>query len=60
MGTESTGTLLGPLVDLFLAVRSDIRAQKLWALSDKIRDGLAQIGIGLEDKKTGTTWKKIS
>jgi cysteinyl-tRNA synthetase len=59
-GTESSGTLVGPIVDLLIAVRGDIRAQKLWALSDKIRDGLARIGIGLEDKKTGTTWKRVS
>jgi cysteinyl-tRNA synthetase len=51
---------VGPIVDLLIAVRGDIRAQKLWALSDKIRDGLARIGIGLEDKKTGTTWKRVS
>jgi cysteinyl-tRNA synthetase len=59
-GAERSGTLVGPLVELLLAIRSEIRAQKLWALSDKIRDGLAGIGIGLEDKKTGTIWKKIS
>jgi cysteinyl-tRNA synthetase len=57
---ESSGTLLGPLIELLIAVRGDIRAQKLWALSDKIRDGLTRIGIGLEDKKTGTTWKRVS
>jgi cysteinyl-tRNA synthetase len=59
-GAERSGTLVGPLVELLLEIRSEIRAQKLWALSDKIRDGLAGIGIGLEDKKTGTIWKKIS
>ena len=59
-GAESSGTLVGPIVDLLIAVRGDVRVQKLWALSDKIRDGLARIGIGLEDKKTGTTWKRVS
>jgi cysteinyl-tRNA synthetase len=59
-GAERSGTLAGPLVELLIAIRSDIRAQKLWALSDKIRDGLAGIGIALEDKKTGTIWKKVS
>jgi cysteinyl-tRNA synthetase len=59
-GAGSSGTLVGPLVELLIAIRSDIRVQKLWALSDKIRDGLARIGIGLEDKKAGTTWKDIS
>jgi cysteinyl-tRNA synthetase len=46
------------LMDLILAVRGDVRAQKLWALSDKIRDGLAGLGIVVEDKKEGTVWRK--
>ena len=45
------------LIELLVALRKDIRAQKLWALSDKIRDGLAMLGIVLEDRKEGTTWK---
>jgi cysteinyl-tRNA synthetase len=45
------------LMDLLIAVRKEIRAQRLWALSDRIRDGLAKIGIVLEDRKEGTTWK---
>ena len=52
--------ILEPLMDLLISIRNDIRVQKLWTLSDKIRDGLARVGITLEDKKTGTTWKKVS
>jgi cysteinyl-tRNA synthetase len=58
--TGGDASLLGVLMDLLISVRADIRAQKLWALSDKIRDGLTRIGIVLEDKKTGTSWKKAS
>jgi cysteinyl-tRNA synthetase len=47
-------------MDLIIALRQEIRAQKLWLLSDKIRDGLAKMGIALEDKKDGTSWKRIS
>ncbi|HMK38959.1 MAG TPA: cysteine--tRNA ligase [Bacteroidota bacterium] len=57
---EGSPMQLGPLVELFIALRGEVRAQKLWALSDRIRDGLAGMGIALEDKKTGTTWKKTS
>jgi cysteinyl-tRNA synthetase len=46
------------LMDLIIAVRAEVRLQKLWVLSDKIRDGLAKIGIALEDKKEGTSWRK--
>jgi len=48
------------MMDLLIGIRAQIRAQKLWALSDQIRDGLAKIGIILEDKKTGSSWKRVS
>ncbi|MBM2845070.1 MAG: cysS, partial [Bacteroidetes bacterium] len=54
------GSLDAQLMDLIIALRQEIRAQKLWPLSDKIRDGLAKLGIVLEDKKDGTTWKRGS
>ncbi len=46
------------LMDLMIAVRGEARSQKLWTMSDRIRDGLAKIGIVLEDKKEGTSWRK--
>ena len=48
------------LMDLFIGLRQEIRQQKLWPLADRIRDGLAALGITLEDGKDGTTWKKTS
>ncbi len=48
------------LMELIIALRQEIRAQKLWPLSDKIRDGLVKLGIVLEDKKDGTSWKRNS
>ena len=55
---DSAGTD-GKLMDLMIALRQEARAQKLWLLSDRIRDGLAKLGIVLEDKKEGTTWKRM-
>ena len=46
------------LVQLLIDVRGDVRTQKLWSLSDKIRDGLKKLGITLEDKKDGTGWRR--
>jgi cysteinyl-tRNA synthetase len=46
------------LIQLLIALRAEIRKERLWSLSDKIRDGLASLGIVLEDHKDGTTWKK--
>jgi cysteinyl-tRNA synthetase len=44
-------------IDLLVEVRSEARAQKLWALSDMIRDKLKELGITVEDSKEGTTWR---
>ncbi|MBI5464032.1 MAG: cysteine--tRNA ligase [Ignavibacteriales bacterium] len=46
--------LLGLLVD----VRNEVRKNKLWGLSDLIRDRLKSLGYVLEDKKEGTSWKR--
>ena len=44
-------------VNLLVEVRSEVRKQKLWALSDVIRDRLKEAGVVLEDSKEGTTWR---
>jgi cysteinyl-tRNA synthetase len=44
-------------IDLLLEVRSEVRKQKLWALSDLIRDRLKERGVVIEDGRDGTTWK---
>lgn len=54
------GSIEAALMDLIIKVRNEARKQKLWALSDLIRDGLKAIGIALEDKKEETVWKKTS
>jgi len=42
---------------LLVEVRSEVRAQKLWALSDQIRDKLAELGVTIEDGKEGSSWR---
>jgi len=44
-------------IDLLLEVRTEARAQKLWALSDLIRDKLAELGVTIEDSKDGSSWR---
>ncbi|GAB4454193.1 MAG: cysteine--tRNA ligase [Anaerolineales bacterium] len=44
-------------IDLLVEVRSEIRKQKLWALSDLIRDRLKELGVTIEDGKDGTKWR---
>jgi cysteinyl-tRNA synthetase len=59
-GSQGSGDhdLTAALMDLLIAIRAEIRSQKLWGLSDLIRDGLGKVGVVLEDKKTGTSWKR--
>ncbi|MBT7191335.1 MAG: cysteine--tRNA ligase [Anaerolineae bacterium] len=44
-------------INLLVEVRTEVRAQKLWALSDQIRDKLKELGISIEDTKEGTSWR---
>ena len=50
--------LADKLMDLIIAIRKDARANKDFQTADRIRDGLAEIGVILEDGKAGTTWKR--
>ncbi|MCL6294487.1 cysteine--tRNA ligase [Jejuia spongiicola] len=43
-------------VDVLIKLRQEARANKDFALSDKIRDELASVGIQLKDGKDGTTF----
>jgi cysteinyl-tRNA synthetase len=52
-----TDELTPRLMELFIAMRQEARAKKDFALSDRIRNGLAEIGVTLEDRKEGTTWR---
>ncbi len=45
------------LLDLFVAIRTEARKAKNYAMADRIRDGLAGLGITLEDRPDGTLWR---
>ncbi len=57
---EETGLtgMTEELMDLLIEVRKELRSRKLWDLSDLLRDRLQGIGITLEDRPEGTTWRK--
>ena len=50
-------TEAAPFIELLIALRADLREQKLWALADQVRDQLAALGVLLEDSQDGTTWR---
>jgi len=54
---ESGGSQADAFIDLLIEIRRELRSQKLWALSDLVRNRLAELGVLLEDSKEGTTWR---
>lgn len=53
---EDSSDKLSGVVSMLIRMRKDARDNKDWALSDKIRDELADLGIQLKDGKEGTTF----
>ncbi|GJQ23605.1 MAG: cysteine--tRNA ligase [Planctomycetia bacterium] len=51
---KTTEDVMNVLID----TRNELRKAKQWQLSDFIRNKLSEIGIALDDKPDGTTWKK--
>jgi cysteinyl-tRNA synthetase len=46
------------VLDFVVELRSRLRTQKLWALSDEIRDALSKLGIVIEDGRDGSKWSR--
>ncbi len=49
---------LQPVMDFILNIRTEAKANKDYATSDKIRIGLNEIGFDVKDGKEGSTWSK--
>ena len=53
---QDSSDKINGVVEMLIQMRKDARDNKDWALSDKIRDDLAALGIQLKDGKEGTTF----
>ncbi len=53
-GSES---ITGDLIDMMLVLRKELKNNKLYALSDQIRDQLLEKGIVVKDTKDGFEWE---
>jgi cysteinyl-tRNA synthetase len=49
---------LPKVLNLIVALRNEAKANKDYATSDKIREGLSNVGFQLKDSKEGTLWSK--
>jgi cysteinyl-tRNA synthetase len=55
--SAAAGDRSAAFIELLIEIRGEMRRQKLWALSDRIRDSLEALGVLLEDSREGTTWR---
>jgi cysteinyl-tRNA synthetase len=56
--TTAGDDLVGKLMSLFIDIRAEARKAKNFAMADRIRQGLGELGVTLEDRPTGTEWIK--
>jgi cysteinyl-tRNA synthetase len=54
---QTAGGEAAAFIDLLVELRSELRKQKLWTLSDTIRDRLKDLGVIIEDSKEGSSWR---
>ena len=47
-----------PFIDLLVSVRNELREAKQFESADRVRDGLAELGIAIEDTSQGTDWRR--
>lgn len=55
--TNPASAEASPFIDLLVEIRRELRGIKQYALADTVRQRLAALGVILEDRPDGTTWK---
>ncbi len=56
--SKNEGNDTALLMDFIIQLRNDAKQNKNFATSDKIRDGLQQLGFEIKDSKEGAIWSK--
>ena len=56
-GTRNPATLVGPFVDLTLALRAEARTAGRYADADAVRDRLVALGVEVRDTADGVSWE---
>ena len=54
--TTQQGQGADAFINMLVTLRAELRTKKEWALSDRIRDELAEQGVIVEDSAKGSTW----
>ena len=56
--THTASTIAAtPFIDLLVQLRSTLRSERNFALADKLRDDLKELGITIEDTPSGPVWR---
>jgi cysteinyl-tRNA synthetase len=55
-GLVTPAEWVGDYVQLLIDLRAGLRERRLWEEADRVRDGLASLGVALRDTRSGTTW----
>jgi len=59
-GVADPREILGPVIEVALRARTDVREAKRYDLSDTIRDGLAAAGVEVRDTPDGQLWELVA
>ena len=59
-GLTDPRAVLGPVIEVALLARTEVRAAKRYDLSDTIRDGLAAAGVEVRDTPDGQVWDLVA
>jgi len=51
---------VAPFIELILEIRRELRETKQWELADQIRDHLQDLGVVIEDGKSGAQWHFVN
>ena len=54
-GADTAGA--GPFIELLLETRTALRQARQFEHADRIRDGLEELGVSVEDSPSGSTWQ---
>jgi cyanophycinase-like exopeptidase len=57
VGTRDPADLVGPFIDLALALRTEARADNRYADADAVRTRLAALGVEVRDAADGSSWE---
>ncbi len=55
---DDASKFIDGLMALLIDIRAKARANKDFATADVVRNGLTQLGVGIQDLKEGTTWER--